>query len=101
VSTEALAFLLIVAASSSAQVTTRHPLKLPIPPFTANKGELLQKLRDRRFQELDAQLDSYQTRFEQDALAEGNLATAFEAFSSPERYCSAINMCTRSPREMR
>jgi hypothetical protein len=38
VSTEALAFLLVVAASSSAQVTTRRPLTLP--PFTVNKGEV-------------------------------------------------------------
>jgi tetratricopeptide (TPR) repeat protein len=84
VSTETLAFLLVVAASSSAHVTTRRPLKVLIPPFTANKGELLQKLRDRKFQDLDAQLNSYQTRFEQDALAEGNLAVAFEAFCSPD-----------------
>ena len=84
VSNAALAFLLVVAGSSSAQVATRHPLKVGIPPFTANKGELLQKLRDRRFQDLDAQLNSYQTRFEQEALAEGNLAVAFEAFCSPD-----------------
>jgi tetratricopeptide (TPR) repeat protein len=84
VSTEALAFLLVVAASSSAQVTTRRPLKVLTPPFTANKGELLQKLRDRNFQDLDAKLNSYQTRFEEYALAEGNLAVAFEAFCSPD-----------------
>ena len=40
VSGEALAFLLVVAASGFAHVATRRPL----PPFTANKGELLQKL---------------------------------------------------------
>ena len=80
VSIEALAFVLVVAASSSAQVTTRRPLKLP--PFTANKGELLQKLRERKFQDLDALLISYQAGFEQNPLAEGNLANAFEAFSS-------------------
>ena len=80
VSTEGLAFLLVVAASSSAQVTTNRPLKLP--PFTANKGELLQKLRERKFQDLDAQFNSYQASFEENPLAEGNLANAFEAFSS-------------------
>lgn len=82
-STEALAFLLVVAASSSAQITTR-PLKVLMPPFTANKGELLQKLRDRKFQDLDAQLNSYQVAFEKDAFTEGNLAVAFEAFCSPD-----------------
>ena len=79
-----------MAASSSAQVTTRPPLKVLTPPFTANKGELLQKLRDRKFQDLDAQLNSYQTRFEKDALAEGNLAVAFEAFCSPDPALSPI-----------
>ena len=80
VSIEALAFLLVVAASSSAQVAARRLLKLP--PFTANKGELLQKLRERKFQDLDTLLNSYQAGFEQNPLAEGNLANAFEAFAS-------------------
>ena len=84
VSTEALAFLLVVAASSSAQITTRRPLKMLIPPFTANKGELLQKLRHRKFQDLDGQLNSYQVAFEKDAFTEGNLAVAFETFCSPD-----------------
>ncbi len=79
-STEAFAFLLVVAASSSAHVTTSRPL----PPFTANKGELLQKLRDRKFQDLDGQLNSYQVAFEKDAFTEGNLAVAFEAFCSSD-----------------
>ena len=76
----ALTFLLVVAASGFAHVTTRRPL----PPFTANKGELLQKLRDRKFQDLDGQLNSYQVAFEKDAFTEGNLAVAFEAFCSPD-----------------
>jgi tetratricopeptide (TPR) repeat protein len=90
VSGEALTFLLVVAASSSAQVTTPRPPTVLPPPFTANKGELLQKLRDRKFQDLDAQLKSYQTRFEQEALAEGNLAVAFEAFCSPDPALSPL-----------
>jgi len=77
---EALTFLLVVTASGFAHVTTHRPL----PPFTANKGELLQKLRDRKFQDLDEQLNSYQVAFEKDAFTEGNLAVAFEAFCSPD-----------------
>ena len=80
VSTEAIAFLLVVAASGFAHVTTHRPL----PPFTANKGELLQKLRDRKFQDVDSQLNSYQVAFEKDAFTEGNLAVAIEAFCSPD-----------------
>jgi tetratricopeptide (TPR) repeat protein len=77
---EALIFLLGVAAIGFAHVTTHRPL----PPFTANKGELLQKLRDRKFQDLDEQLNSYQVAFEKDAFTEGNLAVAFEAFCSSD-----------------
>jgi len=80
VSTEAIAFLLVAAASGFAHVATHRAL----PPFTANKGEILQKLRDRKFQDLDAQLNSYQVAFEKDPFTEGNLAVAFEAFCSPD-----------------
>ena len=84
VSAEVLTLLLVVAAASSAQVSTRRPPEPLIPQFTANKGELLQKLRDRKFQDLDAQLNSYQARFEENALAESNSAVAYEAFFSPD-----------------
>jgi tetratricopeptide (TPR) repeat protein len=84
VSAEVLTLLLVVAAASSAQVSTRRPPEPLIPQFTANKGELLQKLRDRKFRDLDAQLNSYQARFEENALAESNSAVAYEAFFSPD-----------------
>src|SRR5579863_2876213 len=80
VSTEAIALLLVVTAAGFAHVMTHRPL----PPFTANKGELLQKLRERKFQDLDGKLNSYQVAFEKDPFTEGNLAVAFEAFCSPD-----------------
>ena len=38
VSTEALIFLFVMAAFSSAQMTTLRPPKVLIPPFTAKKA---------------------------------------------------------------
>jgi tetratricopeptide (TPR) repeat protein len=61
--------------------SVRGPLRVLTPRFTANKAMLIQELRDRKFQALDTQLNSYQKGFEQNALEEGNLSIAFEAFS--------------------
>jgi tetratricopeptide (TPR) repeat protein len=61
--------------------SARGPLKVLTPPFTADKAELIQELRDRKFQALDTQLNSYQKGFEQNVLEEGNLSLAFDAFS--------------------
>jgi tetratricopeptide (TPR) repeat protein len=60
--------------------SVRGPLKILTPPFTANKTELIQELRARKFQVLDAQLNSYQKSFEANVLAEDNLTLAFDAF---------------------
>lgn len=60
--------------------SARGPLKVLTPPFTADKAELIQELRDRKFQALDTQLNSYQKGFEQNVLEEGNLSLAFDAF---------------------
>jgi tetratricopeptide (TPR) repeat protein len=57
------------------------PLKVLTPPFTADKAEIIQELRDRKFQALDARLNSYQKGFEQNVLEEGNLSLAFDAFN--------------------
>jgi tetratricopeptide (TPR) repeat protein len=88
----AVAALLLVALRIANRPTTsvRGPLKILTPPFTANKAELIQKLRDRKFQDLDAQLNSYQKAFEKDPLEEGNLSIAFEAFNFTDPSLSPI-----------
>ena len=76
------ALLLVVAKIENRPPTSvRGPLKILTPPFTANKAELIQELRDRKFQQLDTQLNSYQKAFEENVLEEGNLAIAFDTFS--------------------
>ena len=70
--------------------SVRGPLKILTPPFTADKSEIIQELRDRKFQALDNQLNSYQKGFEQNVLEEGNLAIAFEAFSFSDTSLSSI-----------
>jgi tetratricopeptide (TPR) repeat protein len=73
--------LLIVAKIENRPPTSvRGPLRILTPPFTANKAELIQELRDRKFEQLDTQLNSYQKAFEENVLEEGNLAIAFDAF---------------------
>jgi tetratricopeptide (TPR) repeat protein len=72
----AIVFPVVIDDPSSAQTTKRRPLKVLTPPFTANKGELLQELRDRKFQALDTQLSSYGNlqeaiRYYDQALEEG------------------------------
>lgn len=52
--------------------------------------ELIQELRDRKFQELDTQLSSYQKAFERNVLEEGNLAIAFDTFSSTDATFAPI-----------
>ena len=75
------ALLLVVAKIENRPPTSvRGPLKILTPPFTANKAELIQELRDRKFQQLDTQLNSYQKAFEGNVLEEGNLAIAFDTF---------------------
>ena len=51
------------------------------PPFTANKGQLIRELRDRKFQTLDTQPNSCQKGFEENVSEEGNLSIAFETFT--------------------
>ena len=76
-----VALLLVVAKIENRPPTSaRGPLKILTPPFTANKAELIQELRDRKFQQLDTQLNSYQKAFEGNVLEEGNLAIAFDTF---------------------
>ena len=77
-----VAVILIVAVKIVRRPPTsvRGPLKILTPPFTANKTELIQELRDRKFQVLDAQLNSYQKSCEVNVLAEDNLMLAFDAF---------------------
>ena len=70
--------------------SVRGPLKILTPPFTADKSEIIQELRDRKFQALDNQLNSYQKGFEQNVLEEGNLAIAFDAFSFSDTSLSSI-----------
>ena len=75
------ALLLVVAKIENRPPTSvRGPLKILTPPFTANKAELIQELRDRKFQQLDTQLNSYQKAFEENVLEEGNLVIAFDTF---------------------
>ena len=77
-----VAVLLIVVAKivNRPPTSVRGPLKILTPPFTANKTELIQELRDHKFQVLDAQLNSYQKSCEVNVLAEDNLTLAFDAF---------------------
>jgi tetratricopeptide (TPR) repeat protein len=71
-------------------ISVRSPLKILTPPFTADKSEIIQELRDRKFQALDAQLNSYQKGFEENVLEEGNLSIAFDAFSFTDTSLSPI-----------
>jgi len=73
--------LIALQIASRPVTSVRGPLKVLTPPFTADKSNLIQELRDRKFQALDAQLNSYQQGFEENVLEEGNLSLAFDAFS--------------------
>jgi tetratricopeptide (TPR) repeat protein len=85
------AVLLVVARISNRPPTSiRGPLKILTPPFTANKVEIIQELRDRKFQDLDTQLNSYQKAFEGDVLQELNLAIAFDSFSFTDPAISPL-----------
>jgi tetratricopeptide (TPR) repeat protein len=77
----AAVLLVVVKIENRPPTSVRGPLKILTPPFTANKAELIQELRDRKFQQLDTQLNSYQKAFEGNVLEEGNLAIAFDTFS--------------------
>src|SRR6266404_4886401 len=77
----ALVFVMVVKIANRPPSSVRGSLEILTPPFTANKGELIQELRDRKFQILDTKLNSYQKAFEQNVLEEGNLSLAFEAFT--------------------
>jgi tetratricopeptide (TPR) repeat protein len=77
----ALTFLAVARITNRPPTSVRGPLKILTPPFTANKAEIIRELRDRKFQDLDTQLNSYQKGFEENVLEEGNLSIAFEAFS--------------------
>jgi tetratricopeptide (TPR) repeat protein len=76
----AAVLLVVVKIVNRPPTSVRGPLKILTPPFTANKAELIQELRDRKFQQLDTQLNSYQKAFEENVLEEGNLAIAFDTF---------------------
>lgn len=71
------------ACNHSRPTSVRNPLKILATPFTADKLEILQMLRARKFQDLDERLKSYQQAFEKDPLAEPNVVLAFDAFSCP------------------
>lgn len=87
----ATAFSLIaLRAAQRPPSSVRGPLIVLTPPFTANKAELIQELRDRKFEVLDTQLNSYQKQFEENALEEGNLSIAFDAFSFTDPSLSAV-----------
>jgi tetratricopeptide (TPR) repeat protein len=73
--------LIALQIANRPPTSVRGPLKVLTPPFTADKAMLIQELRDRKFQALDAQLNSYQKGFEENVLEEGNLSIAFDAFS--------------------
>ena len=77
----AAVLLITVTIANRPPTSVRGPLKILTPPFTANKAQLIQELRDRKFQDLDTQLNSYQKAFEGDVLQELNLAIAFDSFS--------------------
>ena len=76
-----IVLLIIGRIRNRPPTSVRGPLKILTPPFTANKAELIQDLRDRKFQALDAKLNSYQQSFEANILEEANLAVAFDAFA--------------------
>jgi len=84
-----LVFVVVAKISNRPPTSVRGSLKVLTPPFTANKGELIQELRDRKFQVLDTKLNSYQKAFEQNALDEANLSLAFEAFTFTDPELSA------------
>ena len=73
--------LVVLQIANRPPTSVRGPLKVLTPPFTADKSALIQEVRDRKFQALDAQLNSYQKGFEGNVLEEGNLSIAFDAFS--------------------
>jgi tetratricopeptide (TPR) repeat protein len=77
----ALVLIVVVRIANRPPTSVRGPLKILTPPFTADKAELIQELRDRKFQVLDTQLNSYQKGFEENVLEELNLQIAFDAFS--------------------
>lgn len=87
-----VALLLIVVAriANRPPTSVRGPLKILTPPFTADKAELIQELRDRKFQVLDTKLNSYQKAFEGNVLEEGNLEIAFDAFNFTDPALSPI-----------
>ncbi len=82
--------LVILRIAQRPPTSVRGPLKILTPPFTANKAELIQELRDRKFQVLDTQLSAYQKSFEENVLEEGNLSLAFDAFSFTDPALSPI-----------
>jgi tetratricopeptide (TPR) repeat protein len=85
------AILLIVGRFANRPPTSvRGPLKILTPPFTANKVEIIQELRDRKFEALDTQLNSYQKAFEENVLEELNLAIAFDSFSFTDPAISPL-----------
>src|SRR5579862_2067784 len=85
-----VASLIVLQIVNRPVTSVRGPLKVLTPPFTADKSAIIQELRDRKFQALDAQLNSYQKGFEENALEEGNLALAFDAFSFTDTSLSSI-----------
>ncbi|HYK66088.1 MAG TPA: DUF4034 domain-containing protein [Patescibacteria group bacterium] len=87
-----LAVVVIAAVKIERRPPTsvRGPLKILTPPFTANKAELIRELRDRKFQVLDVQLNSYQKAFEANVLEELNLDIAFDSFNLPDPSLSPI-----------
>ena len=82
--------LLLLHNANRPATSVRGPLKILTPPFTADKSEIIQELRDRNFQALDIKLNSYQRDFEDNVLEEGNLAIAFDAFAFTDASLSAI-----------
>jgi tetratricopeptide (TPR) repeat protein len=87
-----VAAVLLIAARvvNRPPTSVRGPLKILTPPFTADKAELIQKLRDRKFLELDTKLNSYQKAFKENVLEEGNLSIAFDAFSYTDPALSPL-----------
>lgn len=86
----AVALIVVVRIANRPPTSIRGPLQVLTPPFTASKAELIQELRARKFQALDTQLNSYQKSFETNALEEGNLSLAFDAFSFTDPALSPI-----------
>jgi tetratricopeptide (TPR) repeat protein len=76
----AAVFMGVRGIANRPPTSVRVPLKILTPPFTANRGEILEDLRARKFQVLDAQLNSYEKAFEENVLEEDNLALAFDTF---------------------